>query len=65
VRLHPLLARYRPSDLSALERSLAANASATSTAESLSPALIESDPTTTFNVNTAEDLAAATARLAD
>jgi molybdenum cofactor guanylyltransferase len=64
-RLHPLLARYQPSDLAALEQSLATNASATSTAESLSPTLIESDPQTTFNVNTPEDLAAAYARLAD
>jgi molybdopterin-guanine dinucleotide biosynthesis protein A len=56
-RLHPLLARYRPGDLPALERGLARRASATSTAESLRPTLIDADPRTTFNVNTPEDLA--------
>jgi molybdenum cofactor guanylyltransferase len=65
TRLHPLLAQYQPGDVPALQRGLEAGASATSTAESLSPARIESDPETTFNVNTTEDLAAATARLAD
>jgi molybdopterin-guanine dinucleotide biosynthesis protein A len=64
-RLHPLLACYRPADLPALQQGLEANASATSTAESLSPARIEADPRVTFNVNTPEDLAAAAARLAD
>lgn len=63
-RLHPLLARYRPADRTALQRGLSENASATATAESLSPALIEADPAITFNVNTPDDLAAAAARLA-
>ncbi len=63
-RLHPLIARYQPHDLRALRHGLETNASATSTAESLSPALIDSNPRDTFNVNTPEDLAAATARLA-
>jgi molybdopterin-guanine dinucleotide biosynthesis protein A len=62
-RLHPLLARYRSSDLAALQHGLSENASATSTTESLSPALIEADPRMTFNVNTLDDLAAAAARL--
>jgi molybdenum cofactor guanylyltransferase len=56
-RLHPLLARYQPDDLPALQRGLAESASATSTAESLAPAAIEADPALTFNVNTPEDLA--------
>ena len=63
-RLHPLIARYQPLDLPALRHGLETNASATSTAESLSPALIDSDPRDTFNVNTPEDLVAASARLA-
>jgi len=63
-RLHPLLARYQPTDLPALRRGLEATAAATATAESLSPTLIQADPQTTFNVNTPEDLAAATALLA-
>jgi molybdenum cofactor guanylyltransferase len=62
-RLHPLLARYQPEDLEVIRRGLSENASATSTAEALSPALIEADPLTTFNVNTPGDLAAAGARL--
>jgi molybdopterin-guanine dinucleotide biosynthesis protein A len=62
-RLHPLLARYQPSDLPALRRALAENTSATSAAEGLTPTLIESDRNATFNVNTPEDLAAAHARL--
>jgi molybdopterin-guanine dinucleotide biosynthesis protein A len=64
-RLHPLLARYRPTDLPTLQQGLEADSSATSTAESLSPTLIESSPGVTFNLNTPEDLATATARLAD
>jgi molybdopterin-guanine dinucleotide biosynthesis protein A len=60
-RLHPLLARYRPGDLMALERGMLENASATAVARSLSPALIEATTEETFNVNTPEDLAAAEA----
>lgn len=62
-RLHPLLARYQPSDLPALRRGLAENVSATAAAEQLSPTVIEADPGATFNVNTPADLAAARARL--
>lgn len=62
-RLHPLLARYQPSDLPALRSVLHAGASATSAAEQLSPTLIRTDPETTFNVNTQADLASARARL--
>jgi molybdopterin-guanine dinucleotide biosynthesis protein A len=63
LRLHPLLARYLPSDLPALRRALEVNHSATSAAESLNPRLIEANPDTTFNVNTPEDLAQAAAKL--
>jgi molybdopterin-guanine dinucleotide biosynthesis protein A len=56
-RLHPLLARYLPTDLPGLERALAQSASATATAEKLNPAIVEVTPEETFNVNTAEDLA--------
>jgi molybdenum cofactor guanylyltransferase len=56
-RLHPLLARYQPDDLAVLQQGLAESASATSTAETLAPALIEADPAIAFNVNTPEDLA--------
>jgi molybdopterin-guanine dinucleotide biosynthesis protein A len=58
-RLHPLLARYRPSDLPALERALAAGDSATAAAESLPARLIQADARQVFNVNTREDLAQA------
>jgi molybdopterin-guanine dinucleotide biosynthesis protein A len=63
ARLHPLLARYQPNDLSDLRNALAENASATSAAEHLAPELIASSPEFTFNVNTPDDLAAAHARL--
>ncbi len=62
-RLHPLLARYRPTDLPALRAGLDANASATAIAERLAPTLIEADVQATFNVNTPEGLASAAARL--
>jgi molybdenum cofactor guanylyltransferase len=62
-RLHPLLALYQPQDLTALQHGLSENASATSTSESLHPALIEADPAITFNVNTPAELVAAAARL--
>jgi len=62
-RLHPLLARYEPTDLAALRRGLAAGDSATATAEVLSPVLIEAGPGETFNVNSPADLDAAAARL--
>ena len=56
-RLHPLIARYQPSDLPALREALEASRSATSALEALSPALIEAEPRTTFNINTPDDLA--------
>jgi molybdopterin-guanine dinucleotide biosynthesis protein A len=56
-RLHPLLARYEPSDLPTLRAGLEAGASATAVAESLSPALVRADPKITFNVNSPADLA--------
>jgi molybdopterin-guanine dinucleotide biosynthesis protein A len=62
-RLHPLIARYQPSDLPNLRSALEANHSATSAAAQLSPTLITTDPATTFNVNTPEDLRQAAVRL--
>ena len=62
-RLHPLLARYQPGDLTALRNALADDRSATAAAEGLSLTLIPADPETTFNVNTPGDLAAARSRL--
>ena len=62
-RLHPLLARYRPADLPALQAALEANQSATAALEGLAPTLIKADTQTTFNVNTPDDLASAAARL--
>ena len=62
-RVHPLIARYSPGDLTVLREALEANLSATGALESLSPALVKTDPQTTFNVNTSADLAAAAARL--
>jgi molybdopterin-guanine dinucleotide biosynthesis protein A len=62
-RLHPLLARYQPQDLPALQAGLEANRSATATLEALTPTLIEADARTTFNVNTPDDLASAAAWL--
>jgi molybdopterin-guanine dinucleotide biosynthesis protein A len=59
ARLHPLLARFEPSDLPALEEALAAGRSATAAVEGLAPTLIEVDERTAFNVNTPGDLARA------
>jgi molybdenum cofactor guanylyltransferase len=56
VRVHPLIAHYQPADLRQLRAALDADRSATSALEALSPALIEVDARTAFNVNSPADL---------
>jgi molybdenum cofactor guanylyltransferase len=62
-RLHPLIARYEPGALPFLRHALAADRSATSALEALSPAVIEVDARIAFNVNTTADLESAAAAL--
>jgi molybdenum cofactor guanylyltransferase len=62
-RLHPLIARYQPADLRGLRAALDADQSATSALEALTPALIEVDARTAFNVNSPADLKHAAAML--